>query len=513
MKQLCLLCLIVMLPFLSQADEGVLDRKISLPKEKGSVYEMLNLITREAGLFFIYNSHTLNNEKKARIPKGQYTVREAIAFVVADDGIKMKVVDKHILLYRDVNRPSVEKQPVTEVKPTFYTAGGTVRDKESKESVPYVSVSIPDLRVSTITNQDGRFILKLPIDSVNTQHFVTFSHLSYISQALDIELFSEGNTDIYLEPSITPLPEIIVGIVNPQKIVMEMMNRREQNYPNQPVYLTTFYREGVEQGAGGWLTLSEAVFKVYKTPFNGKSEGSAKLLKMRKVSGIREKDSVLLKIKAGISSSFLLDMVKNPPDFLLSDGAELYRYAKIGTTLTDSSLVHIIAFEQKKELAEPLYKGELYIDANNSALLKVCFQVNPAYVEKAEDLYVVRKSKKYDIKPQKIAYEVSYMPWSGKYYISHIRGDLTFKVKKKRQMFSSTSSVHSFFEMVTCKIDTVNVKAFPRRESLPSNSVFSDTRFVYDEVFWGDLNIILAEEELTNAIARLSVKIEEAQAP
>ncbi len=44
-----------------------------------------------------------------------------------------------------------------------------------------------------------------------------------------------------------------------------MIERREQNYSHTPVYLTTFYREGV-QLKNKFQNLSEAVFKVYKHP-------------------------------------------------------------------------------------------------------------------------------------------------------------------------------------------------------------------------------------------------------
>ena len=96
----------------------------------------------------------------------------------------------------------------------------------------------------------------------------------------------------------------------------------------------------------------------------------------------------------------------------------------------------------------------------------------------------------------------------GTYYINHIRGDLHFKIKKRRQLFN-TNILHTWFEMVTCKIDTANVNRFSRIESLPTRTVFSDTHFNYDEGFWGDFNVILPEDKLNEAISRITSKIEE----
>ena len=85
-----------------------------------------------------------------------------------------------------------------------------------------------------------------------------------------------------------------------------------------------------------------------------------------------------------------------------------------------------------------------------------------------------------------MVYTISYRQWNGIYYMNHIRGDLYFKVKLKRQWFSS-SSLHTWFEMVTCKVDTDNVTRFQRKERMPTRTIFSDTHFKYDADFWGSL--------------------------
>lgn len=71
---------------------------------------------------------------------------------------------------------------------------------------------------------------------------------------------------------------------------------------------------------------------------------------------------------------------------------------------------------------------------------------------------------------QELTYTISYKPWNGTYYINHVRGDLHFKVKQKRQWLGS-SSLHTWFEMVTCKIDTVGVTRFQRNERIPTRTV------------------------------------------
>jgi hypothetical protein len=185
-----------------------------------------------------------------------------------------------------------------------------------------------------------------------------------------------------------------------------------------------------------------------------------------------------------------------------------YNYTQTDLTVIEDRLAHVISFEQDKGLDAPLYRGELFIDANNKALLRVNFEINPAHIKKAADMLIVKKSRFYELEPQSVRYTVSYKQLNGKYYVNHIRGDLDFKVKRKKHLFGS-SQLHTWFEMVTCKIDTEQVTRFTKNEILPTRTVFAETNFSYDENFWGDFNTIIPEEKLNEAITRISSKIEE----
>ena len=62
-----------------------------------------------------------------------------------------------------------------------------------------------------------------------------------------------------------------------------MIEHRDRNCSTSPVYLTTFYREGV-QLKNKFQSLTEAVFKVYKSPtMEPGQKDQVKLLKMSKI--------------------------------------------------------------------------------------------------------------------------------------------------------------------------------------------------------------------------------------
>ena len=488
--------------------EDILSREIQLPKIKETTYELLNRITGLTGFSFVYDSDIISNEKKVKFPGGTYTLRQSIFLITQDQYIQIKVVNLHILLYKKEPALATGDNSMPAVKDSldFIIAKAVVRDAETKEPVPYVSVSIAETGIGTITNQSGEFILKIPLADSTQNLYI--SHVGYNQQTIPVELLLNNTVNIYLQTKIVPLEDVIVGIVNPQKIVREMLNSRTVNNQTEPVYFTSFYREGIEKKKT-LVSLTEAALRTYKTGFESSAGDQVKLLKMRKISNNEENDSIVLKMRAVIDASLHLDILKYIPDFLDLGNENLYNYTKIDMAVTDSSLANVIAFEQKPGITEPLYKGELYIDANNSALLAAHFEVNPQYVDKAADLFVLKKPKGVDIRPENAGYYVYYKYWNGKYYLNHIRGDLTFKVKKKNAFFQPSKSIHTFFEMVVCKIDTLDVKRFSSKESISPRNVFSETKFQYDSRFWDDFNVILPEKELNEAISRISSKIEE----
>lgn len=65
--------------------------------------------------------------------------------------------------------------------------------------------------------------------------------------------------------------------------------------------------------------------------------------------------------------------------------------------------------------------------------------------------------------------------------------------------------------MVTCKIETGNVSRFAYSDRLATHTIFAETPFVYDKDFWEDFNIIPPEKKLSEAIEKISSKIEETE--
>ena len=128
-----------------------------------------------------------------------------------------------------------------------------------------------------------------------------YKRQGYVSQTLEVSVLAGRHHILSLEPKVVPLQEVVVQWVDPYKLLKEMGRQREQNYSHSPVYLTTFYREGVLL-KNKVQNLTEAVFKVYKIASHSPVSDQAKLLKMSRLSNVEAKDSLLVKVKSGIQA-------------------------------------------------------------------------------------------------------------------------------------------------------------------------------------------------------------------
>ncbi|MDU1891244.1 MAG: carboxypeptidase-like regulatory domain-containing protein [Dysgonomonas sp.] len=492
--------LLIFSAMMMHADDGVLSRKIKIDKNKGSVYQLLKQVSDQSGYLFVYDSKIVDNDAVVKVKKGEYSVQDAIYLITGNRKLKIRVLGNHILLNLPEDKvvlvsPNTIKKGESDTV-GFISLSGKLFDHITDEPISFGSIGVVNTTIGTISNQDGEFKLVVPDTLVNSK--VRFSHVGYQNHEVDISLLAGQDIRLSLEPKVFPLQEIVIRVVNPIEVLEEMMNRRSLNYSQQPAYLTTFYREGIDYKKKT-TELTEGVLKVYKTGFRNESRNDqVKLLKMRRVIKPQRNDTIFPKMKSGINACLLLDVVKDIPDFL-ERGSEDYIYTHTDITVIDDRRVNVISFEQKDFILAPMYKGELYIDAENYALVRAHFQLNPLFIEKATSSYIAKKDRNLKVSLQKAEYIISYkQSVNGVYYINHIRGDLSFKTRKKRQLTSSP--LNFWFEMVNCKIDEENVVAFPRKERLSPFDIFSNTRHSFDKDFWGNFNIILPEDKLQDMI-------------
>jgi hypothetical protein len=494
-----------------KGQETLLDRRISIQRQHTNMYDALNQVSSKAECYFIYDSKVVDNNEHVKLEAHDQPVREVLNSLLDVHVLNYRVVGKHILIYRV--QPGTEKSISTPVlvesndSARFFLLRGHVYDNESKSPVAYATVGIIAGNLGTVTNADGYFILKVPARFSGT--FLNVSHLGYVSRQVPVQLLDEQSVDFFLERRIISIQEVIIRYVDPLTVVKKTLQRRVQNYNVEPVYLTTFYREGVQKNSK-IMNFSEAVFRVFKSSYDlGEAADQVKLLKSRKIQNSNDRDTVLLKLKAGIQAGLQLDIIKNIPSFLDEEQSGLYNYTYSDLLSYDDRDAYAITFEQKPGVEEALYKGTLYIEKESYALLGADFEVNPAFLDKAATGLVQKKSRKLVVKFEKISYSVSYTRFNDRYYLSHARSDLKIRTRLKNHL--SSDLFNTFMEIATCHIDTLHIERFPRQQILKPDIVFSDGNYDYDENFWGSYNTIAPEIKLNDALSRIIGKLEKVQ--
>lgn len=481
------------------------DTIVQMPKSKGTVYQLLEIIEKKTEKMFVYDSNIINNGQKASIKKGHYTLRQAVCLIVGNNNLEVRIIGNHILVTLPPENIHQVVQLPAKQHDSHFTIFGSLIDKSTRKALGAGSVRVEGTSIGSVTNGNGEFRLILP-DSLRSS-YVVFSHLGYGTQVMPAGLLSNCHFIVGLQERVIPLQEVVLRLTNPLHLLREMQRNKQDNYFRNPVYATNFYREGIEYD-NNFVKLNEGVFKVYKSSALTSEPDEVELLKMRTIYRQNEKDTIMAKIKAGIDASLMLDIVKNMPDFMNPDFSD-YNFISTGITTVDDRMANIVYFEQKSGVDQPLYCGELFIDSENFALLGANFEMNPKYVELATDIFVEKKRRGMKVTPHKIAYSISYKWWNGRYYMNYVRGDLYFKIKNSKRFFSSSSRLHTWFEMATCKIDTLQVTRFTKKEKLPRRTVFEEIKFPYDESFWGNFNVVPLESKLTESIEKIKLKIEE----
>lgn len=482
-----------------------LNIRVQLPGQHTTVYDALNQISRATGYFFIYDSDLIDNDKRIRLQRIDQDLKTALNAVLNDPSLDFKVLGNHILVYRPrkvvpENETAAQEVPLS----GFFIIRGRVLDQESGTPLPYATIGIPEKGLGTASNKEGGFLLKLP-DSLMDCH-LRVSYMGYKSRELPLMLLNNTQSDIFLETDYISMQEVIIRYYDPDAIVREALNKRLENFSNEPVYQTNFYREGVLRN-NKLLNYSEALFRVYKPSYDANFDTEqVLLLKSRHIVNVEETDTLVLKIKAGVRSALDLDIIKSIPVFLDADFIGDNNFKHVDIVTRDSKPVYAIEFEQSSESFIPVYRGVLFIDKESMAIIGAEFEVHPKHIDKSSHVFVAQRNRKFNASFERINYTVTYQYFNGRYHLNHVRGDLKMRFRPRNRIFSN--NYHVFLEMAVGKIDNREVSRFNRKEVLRTNVTFVDQDFEYDYDFWEEYNIIAPEKQIDEAFTQIRSKIE-----
>jgi hypothetical protein len=388
----------------------------------------------------------------------------------------------------------------------FTTFRGKVIDAETGAALVFATVTIQGTNIATVTNIDGEFIIKVPVE--NKEKGIEFTYIGYNNKVVRFdELKEDGFRNIIsLQLARITLQEIIVKPVTPEEIIQNAIEAFPKNYPTDPNLMTAFYRETIKKSRN-YVAIGEAVVEVFKAPYNNDLRiDGIRMYKGRKGSDITKMDTVLFKLQGGPVTSLQLDLVKNPEAILTKESMVYYDYALTSIIMIDENPHYVIEFRQREEIKTPLFFGKIYIDTRSYAIKEIEFGLDLSNKEQASALFIRKKPLSMEVTPEVATYRVSYRENDGKYYFAYSRAEVKFKVEWKKKLFSTNYTTMS--EIAITDRTTEEVIKFAGRERIKFSDVFSDKVSDFtDPEFWGDYNVIEPDQSIESAIRRLSRRL------
>lgn len=180
----------------------------------GSMDEVLEKISKEKGVVFKYDKDKARSIKIDCPPfkrtlesfiKNMVCNGNKLKYYIADDGVIYIIDQWEKLASNEVKKEVAYKG---NAEKSNFAFSGTVVDKESHESLPYVNVRVKDTKSATTTNVDGYFtLLKVPTDT----SFLVISYIGYKPKVFHLTPNTPVRNAVFeLEANTELLSEVVV---------------------------------------------------------------------------------------------------------------------------------------------------------------------------------------------------------------------------------------------------------------------------------------------------------------
>ncbi|MET0637068.1 MAG: STN and carboxypeptidase regulatory-like domain-containing protein [Chitinophagaceae bacterium] len=175
--------------------QNLLEKRISLDVNRQRLDDVLSIISDKGGFTFSYNSQIVKRDSLVSLSVTNRSVRQILALLLSDQ-YEYKESGNYIILRRVALRLTTvtDKSPVTD---NIYTISGYVVNSETGDRLTNVSVYETEHLVSALTDEHGRFELKLKS--------------KYPTASLSVSKYSYEDTTVVIEPKFNM--QLVIAIV------------------------------------------------------------------------------------------------------------------------------------------------------------------------------------------------------------------------------------------------------------------------------------------------------------
>ena len=386
-----------------------------------------------------------------------------------------------------------------------YPIKGIIYDTKSKEPLPYANIFLKKSGLGTITNAKGNFEIN-PRKPIFLSDSLFISFVGY--ETVVIPIPKKGDFQkIYLAPDAVLIDEVVVKSLTANTIVNRALESIPLNYPQTPFVSQGFYRVSSKKNEQ-YIHLSEAVFDLYRNP-GAAGKNQFKLEKLRALKDEKASHGIDLGLKG--KSIFNMDVVYhlNQLPFLEKKGLRDHQFKLIGTTKFQERIAYIIGFDKKENDKKEGFAGELIVDKETYAFLRVNYGLSPKGPESLKYGNVAEKvlMKLLDIKIEieRNSYQISYQKRGEKWYLNHVGNDVLLSFKSSRDHYDFKANTR--VDYLVTSISNQEVEPFSKEEILGQQKFIEKQTSEFDPAFWENYNIILPDtdfEKIANQLIAIN---------
>ncbi len=398
---------------------------------------------------------------------------------------------------------------------TAMDISGKVADADNGSPLLFAQVALSNSTTGTVTNEDGQFFLGIPGNHLHDTIVITY--LGYETARMPVAGLIGRTSLIRLKSKEFNLREVEVTVLAPEEVLRRAFMRIPENYGRDSILLTAFYRS--QKFAGKKLAeYTEAVIEDLKAGYFHQNtlkeiqeaysqSNFTHLVKGRVVSDTALVNSMgdVGKMAGCLGCIFMQDMVEFSYHTILDE--ETFRFYSLKMEELggpEGGRIYHIWFDQSKKNQRG-YKGELFIDGNSFAIIKIKRSISYMAFNKYEkEKY--RKTYTIDDIPGWIAEmplfneTLNYSNRENQWYLSSIRDEqwITFTLPSTGQKVRM--GYKNDLVVTGVSRDTLQTRSFRGDKKAGINQRWDQLVGQADEAFWANFNYLPVEEKLKKEI-------------
>jgi hypothetical protein len=368
---------------------------------------------------------------------------------------------------------------------SLITIKGRIVNLETKEPLPFASVSIKNRSGGTISNENGVF--EFHIDQENYNDTLLVSMLGFQKNLTPINTILSNKSEIIiaLQSTSVNLKEVIVSSLTAEMILNNVKKSYKNNFNVNPFLTSTFYRNMVKEDEE-FKFLIEASLMGYDKGFNVKKDNwempTYSVNQIR--SSINESKVPINLNDQGLKQLNMLihlRVLQMSSHYAFSIEPDLYE---------NENRYYVLSFYGNHNFRE--ISGKFVINSNNWGIREI------TYNEISQDKNKTIEQTSGDSLRQKFISEyfiVQYNEYKGKIYLKHLKNLYHSEFFNSKDRSSINLEVTN--ELTVNDIQTENVaKLKVNKLNLNEGLYLQSNKYAYNPDFWKNYNIIAQTPEL-----------------